>query len=292
MKYKVIVFGGAGFIGTYLVKELISRNYDVLVADIHPSQYCPEVRFVECDITDSAQVEHVMENGADYVYNLAGFAQIDKAIEMPVRAFQLNVMGNLNVLEAVRRKNVKRYIYSSSAYAMNNKGSFYGISKLSSEKIIEEYYKRYGLYYTILRFGSIYSELDFDNNYIYATVKEIVKTKKLVHNGDGEELREYVHAADAAKMAADVIDSDDYTNQYMILTGVETMKRKELFKMIEEILGEPVTVEFRCKGYENHYKLTPYSFNPTISRKMIAKSYIDIGQGILECIKNAKNSLL
>ncbi len=291
MKKKVVVFGGSGFIGSYLVKELLTRGHQVLVADMKQNQYNKGAEFQFCDILIPDQVAAVLTGDIDFVYNLAGFANIDLASDSPVETFKLNVIGNLNILEVIKNINISRYIYSSSAYAMNDKGSFYGISKLSSEKIIEEYNKKYDVNYTILRFGSIYSELDFDNNYIYKIVKDIVTKRKIAHEGDGNEIREYIHAADSAIMAADVIESADYVNQYMILTGVESIRRKDLFEMIEEILGEPFDIDYKNTGYKNHYKLTPYSFQPTISRKMIAKSYIDIGQGILECIKNVNKYL-
>lgn len=291
MKKKIVVFGGSGFIGSYLVKELIVRNYDVRVADLTPYQYNQGAEFCQCDIMVPSQIDAALKGDVDFVYNFAGFANIDRAADHPIDTFNLNVIGNLNILEIIKNKNIKRFIYSSSAYAMNDKGSFYGISKLTSEKIIEEYNKKFGLKYTILRFGSIYSELDFDNNYIYKIVYDIVTKHRIIHEGDGNEIREYIHASDSAKMAVDVIESVDYINQYMILTGVESMRRKDLFEMIKEILGESFDVDYKYCGYKNHYKLTPYSFQPTISRKMIAKSYIDMGQGILECIKNIKKTL-
>ncbi len=141
------------------------------------------------------------------------------------------------------------------------KDHFYGVSKLASEKLIEEYYRRYGVKYTILRYGSVYSERDFDNNYIYSLIKKIIETHKVIHEGDGNEIREYIHASDVARMAVDVITKDDFINQYMILTGVERMKRKELFCMIKEILGEDFDIELKCNGYANHYKINAILFS-------------------------------
>jgi UDP-glucose 4-epimerase len=168
---------------------------------------------------------------------------------------------------------------------MSNKGSFYGISKLSSEKIVEEYGKRYGLSYTILRYGSVYSEMNFDNNYIYQLVKKAVKEQSINHNGDGEELREYVHAQDAAKLSVDVIESEQFENEHVILTGLEKMKRLDLFKMIKEMLNDEVEITLEHSEYKGHYKMTPYSFEPTRSRKLVANPHIDMGQGLLDCIK-------
>jgi UDP-glucose 4-epimerase len=289
MKNKVIVFGGTGFLGGYLVDELENRGYTVYPVDLNNPKNHPN--YISCDIMDKSNVSDIITEDVGYVFNLAGFANLDVAIKYPIRTMELNVIGNMNILEACINKNVKRFIYASSAYAMSNKGSFYGISKLSSEKIVEEYGKRYGLKYTILRYGSVYSEVDFDNNYIFQIVKKAVKNKSIEHQGTGEELREYIHAFDAAKLSVDVIESKNFENEHVILTGMEKMRRLDLFLMIKEILNDDVEIFLKEGGYKSHYKLTPYSFEPIRSRKLVANPHIDMGQGILDCIKAVYNSL-
>ena len=291
MKRKtVVVFGGAGFLGGYVVNELERRqDYETIVADLHKSKYLKKSEFVECDILDYDAVYDVIPDNIDVVYNFAGFANLEKASENPVVAMNLNVMGNLNVLEAAKAKNCKQFVFASSAYAMSNKGSFYGISKLASEKLVEEYNKKYDLPFTIIRYGSVYSERDFDNNYIYNLIKKAIETGKIIHDGDGDEYREYIHAADAAILSVDIIEDDKYLNQHLILTGSEKMKRKELFEMINEILGGNLQIEMKDADITNHYKVTPYSFQPTASKKLVCNPYVDMGQGILECIKQINN---
>ena len=75
-----------------------------------------------------------------------------------------------------------------------------------------------------------------------------------------------------------------------MLTGVERMKRIEVFNMINEIVGGNIQIELAKDGYVHHYKTTPYSFHPESSKKLVANPFVDIGQGILECIKAIKNS--
>ena len=190
------------------------------------------------------------------------------------------------ILEQCVKNNISRFVYASSAYAMSNKGSFYGISKLASEKIIEEYLKKYNLPFTILRYGSVYSEKFYDNNYIYNLVKSAVFEGKINHIGDGNELREYIHAADASKLSVDVIESEDFKNLHVILTGNERMKRSDLFNMINEILNYKLEINYKNEDYHNHYNFTPYSFEPSVSRKLSANPHIDMGQGLLECVRS------
>jgi UDP-glucose 4-epimerase len=284
----VLVFGGFGFLGYYLLKELLARDYIVTVADIKEDlEFKEVVKFVNCDISVKNQVDEIFsKKNYDIVYNLAGFANLDFAIKDPLKTMQLNIIGNIHVLEACVNYSVEKFIYASSAYAMSNKGSFYGISKLASEKIIEEYHDKYNLKFTILRYGSVYSERPYDNNYIYNLVKTAVLTNKIEHNGDGNEIREYIHAADAAKLSVDVIESDEFNNLHVILTGIERMKRLELFNMINEILNNKVNIKCNNLGLQNHYKFTPYSFEPSLSRKLILNPHIDMGQGLLECIRS------
>ncbi len=285
MRKKVVVFGGNGFIGSYIIEELLSEGYEVVSADLNSSKYVDDKYFVKCDILDAKAVNSLVD-GASVVYNFAGFANLDDAIANPIKALELNVIGNMNILEACKKHHVKRFIYASSAYAMSDKGSFYGISKLTSEKLVEEYYKKFGLEFTIVRYGSVYGERDYHNNYIYNLLKKSVETGEINHSGDGEEIREYVHAADVAKLAVEIIQSDKFINEHIILTGVERMQRRELFEMVNEILGNKLTINLNDDGYRNHYKTTPYSFHPTRSKKLVANPYIDMGQGLIECLKD------
>lgn len=292
MKNKVLVIGGAGFLGSYVVNELEKLKYDVVATDLKVSSYINPLLFRKCDILDIESITSILDEGFDFVFNFAGFANLDDAIDNPFQTINLNVMGNLNVLEACKSNNISRYIYASSAYAMNEKGSFYGISKLTSEKLVEEYYKKYGMKYTIIRYGSVYSERNFYNNYIYALIKKMITEKQIIHEGDGEEIRDYIHAYDAAKLSIEIIEDPKFENEHIILTGTEKMTRKALFEMIKEILNEDIKIQLLNNGYANHYKLSPYSFHPTLSKKMIANPFIDMGQGILECIKEVHKELL
>lgn len=288
----IAVFGGAGFLGSYLVCELIERGHNVLALDLNDSEYIPTANFKHADILDANEINKLFEeNNFDAVYNLAGFASLEKAVKNPVSTFQLNVMGNLHIIDACVKYNVKHFVYASSAYAMSSKGSFYGLSKLSSEKIVEEYHVKYGLNFTILRYGSLYSERDFENNYIFNLIKTAVLIGEINHGGDGNEIREYIHALDAAKLSADVIVKKEHLNKHLVLTGVERIKRGELFKMINEIMGDGLKISLSKDGYKNHYKYTPYSFTANRSEKLTPNPYIDMGQGLLACINEAHHIL-
>lgn len=289
MKY-ILVFGGSGFLGTYLITELINREYYVVNADIKNNNNL-KCEYIECNINNIDRISKVINKyNYDYVYNLAGFANMEKAVKFPQETIQLNINGNLNILDACKNKQIKRFIFASSAYAMSNKGSFYAISKLASEKLVEEYQIKYGLNYSILRYGSVYSEMPYDNNYIYDLVLNTIKTNKILHKGDGNEIREYIHASDAAKLSVDIIEDVKYTNKHIILTGNEKIRRIDLFYLIKEILNKNIEIDLDKSANVEHYKYTPYSFTPNYSIKLLPNPHIDMGQGIVECIKNVLSS--
>lgn len=282
---KAVVFGGSGFLGSYVADELTACGYNVVVADIAKSKYLlPEQEFTLCDILDRDGVNELLK-GADYVYNFAGLADIAIAIKEPLKTVELNVLGNLNVLEACRKHGIKKFVYASSAYAVSDKGSFYGISKHASEKLTEEYGKKYNLPFAIIRYGSLYGERADKSNYILCLLKEAIVSNKITMVGSGEEIREYIHALDAAKLSVDILD-EKYKNQYFILTGTERIKRKDLFEMIREIFGTKLQIDTKEVDYEGHYKVTPYAFHPSSAKKLVSNPYIDFGQGLISCMRH------
>jgi len=283
---KVVVFGGSGFLGSYVADELTRRGYNVTIADLYESKYLQKNQeFLKVNISNSDNIQEVIHD-AHIVYNFVAIANLDDAIHDPLNTMNINVIGNLKILEACRKSsNIERFVYASSAYALSNEGSFYGISKQTSEKLTEEYYKRYGLKYTVIRYGSLYGERASHNNYIYNLLKEGIQKGKLEYKGDGNDLREYVHAADVAKLSVNILEDTQYENEHIILTGIEKLRRIDLLTMINEILNNKLVVEQVASDNMGHYKITPYSFHPTVAKKLVANPYIDLGQGLVECIQ-------
>ena len=292
MKKKIVVFGGSGFLGSYLVDELLRNNFNIIIADTQkPKINHPNQKFAKINILDLDNVKSIIKN-ADVVFNLASMANLDDAKEDPLNTININVMGNLNLLEACRiNGKVKRFVYASSAYALSEKGSFYGISKLSSEKLTKEYHNRFNLKYTIIRYGSVYGERDYHNNYIYNLLHYAIKYGELRYKGDGEDLREFIHASDVAKLSVSALKNKEYENEHIILTGMEKIKRIDLLNMINEIMKNKFKIKKLKKKSTGHYKTTPYSYHPESAKKIFSNSYIDLGQGLLECVKKIHDNL-
>lgn len=287
MDKSAVVFGGSGFLGSYVKDELTRRNYRVVVADQKaPTQpLVANESYIPCDILNRHSVEQAIPADCSAVFNFAGLADINDALNQPGRAMELNILANINILDACLLKKVGRFVYASSVYANSAKGSFYGISKLASEKIIQEYQRRFGLSFTIVRYGSIYGERADAHNGIYRMLRQAIEQGKIVHKGDGEEVREYIHAHDAASLSVDLIQSENFANQHITLTGMERMKQKDVLTMIKETLGDTINIAYGNEDYEGHYNVTPFSFQPDISKKLVCNPYIPLGQGLIECIR-------
>jgi len=281
---KMVVFGGSGFIGSHTADILTERGHKVKIFDLKISPFLKaDQEMVIGDILDEAKVRKAIE-GCDYVYHFAGITNLDDAKTKALETVDQNIKGALVLLEASRQAGVKRFIFASSVYVYSDKGGFYRCSKQSAELYIEEYRRRYGLDYTILRYGTVYgSRADYRNS-VYRHLKEAVVNGEVVCPGDGEEVREYIHVRDAAQLSADVL-ADKHKNQHIIITGHHPMKFKDFLYMIKEIVGDNVKIKFKAAEYDSaHYNLTPYSFIPRIGYKLTTDCYLDMGQGLLECL--------
>jgi UDP-glucose 4-epimerase len=289
---KAVVFGGSGFLGRYVVEELVCRGYSVIIADAKkPDFELQNSKFIACDILDYKGLNKIVDKSISHVYNFAGFADINESIHEPRKTLELNVLGNANILDVCRDKNLERFVYASSAYACSNRGSFYGISKLASEQVVEEYGTRYQLKFSIIRYGSLYGEYANHHNGLYRMLRAALEHGEIKHKGTGEEVREYIHARDAASLSVDIIEDSQFEDSYLMLTGSERLKQKDLLTMIKEILDDKTKITYHHSEYQGHYFVTPYSFAPKVAKKLTANPYINLGQGIVACLAKIHDEL-
>jgi UDP-glucose 4-epimerase len=285
---KVLIAGGAGYLGGHVSEELTSRGYEVLIYDLKaPAWLRKEQRFIQGDLSDLVRLNEVL-NGVDVVYNFASIADIGEAKENRLLTLQTNIIGCANLLEASVNNKVKKFIQASTVYVYSNKGSFYRISKHAAELLVEEYAQKFGFNYVILRYGSLYGGRAQEWNGLRRYVEQIMKHSVVTLKTNGLARREYIHALDAARMSVDILD-DSYSGKSILLTGTQTINVKELVGMIAEILDQKVEIEF-AEGSGDHYELTPYKFQPRMATKLTSNEFIDFGQGILEVIHQVSES--
>ena len=176
---KAIVFGGSGFLGSHVADCLTNKGFEVVIFDVVKSPYLRRKQdMVVGNILDCDGVKEAVK-GCDYVYNFAGIADIGVACQKPLKAIEINVLGNTNILDACKKYKIKRFIFASSIYVYSDLAPFYRSSKEACELIIEDYQKVFGLDYTILRYGSLYGTRGNEFNFIYKIIKQAIEEKKI-----------------------------------------------------------------------------------------------------------------
>ena len=281
---KAVVVGGSGFIGSHVADHLSDAGYQVTIYDLTLSPWLrKEQQMVVGDVLDAEKLNNTI-TGSEVVYNFAALADLNLALEQPLKTVNINILGNLNVLEACHAHGVKRFIYASTVYVHSREGGFYRCSKQASEAYVEEYQKKYGLDYTILRYGSLYGPRADETNGLYRVVKSALKNGVVSYKGDIDAMREYIYVEDAARASIDALNTE-FINESIVLTGQEPMRVVDMLKMLAEILGMSTdSVEFSENKYPGHYVRTPYAYQPKLGRKYIPPVHVDLGQGLLQLI--------
>jgi UDP-glucose 4-epimerase len=268
---RVLVIGGSGFIGSALVKRLLKEDvseiiiYDNFVRgkmeNIHDVINDPRVRIFEVggDIRDIDILNDAMI-GIDYVFHLAAMWLLH-CKDYPRTAFEVNIAGTFNVLEACVKNNVKKLIYSSSAsvygdaisipmkedHPFNNR-NFYGATKIAGEAMCTAYHDRYGLSVVGLRYMNVYGPGQ-DQHAAYTGVIPIMLNKielneAPVINGDGSQAYDFIYVDDVADCNVAALLSDVNLGFYNVGTGIQTSIR-ELCDLILSLTYSDLKVQFK-----------------------------------------------
>ena len=287
---KVLVTGSSGFIGSHVADVLDEKGYQVVLFDAIPSKYKTKSQKEYIgDILNPDDIKRAIK-GCSAVYHFAAQADIDASSNIPTQTITANIIGTQNVLEAVRKQKINRFLFASTIYVYSELGSYYRVSKQACEKIIEEYQREFDLDYTILRYGSLYGPRANEFNFISKILIQALKNKKIVRRGDGKEIREYIHVKDAARLSVDALD-DKFKNKHLIITGNQQIKIKDLLIMIKEIFKGEIEIEFGREDELHHYEITPYNYKPQVAKKITPDTYYDLGQGLMNQIYDLEITL-
>ena len=217
---KVLVTGGAGFIGSNVSRLLLDSGREVVIYDNLSSGYrrnletVKESTFVQGDVRDAGLLQQTMA-GVDTVFHLAASVGNVRSIEHPIEDSEINVIGTLNVLEAARKNHVRKIVYSSSAGIFGElkhlpiredhpvePDSPYGASKLAAEKHCLAYAKLYDIEAVCLRYFNVFGinqRYDAYGNCIPIFAHKIFNHETVTIFGDGEQTRDFVNVADVAR---------------------------------------------------------------------------------------------
>ncbi|MCK5343005.1 MAG: SDR family oxidoreductase [Candidatus Heimdallarchaeota archaeon] len=227
---RFVVTGGAGFIGSNLVLELIKNGNEVIVVDDlstgnieNISQILPEITFVNGDIRDIELLKETFQN-VDCVIHCAALASVPKSVEDPIAANQINIDGTLNVLVAARDADVKRVVYAASSAAYGNSPILpktedmkpepltpYAITKLVGEQYCNVFYELYGLETVSLRYFNVFGPRQDPKSEYAAVIPKFIagmlKNERPIIYGDGEQSRDFTYVqnnVDATLLACEV----------------------------------------------------------------------------------------
>jgi UDP-glucose 4-epimerase len=286
---KVVVIGGAGFMGSHTADELTKQGYDVTIFDQVKSPWVKKnQKSIVGDILDRDAVKKAVK-GAKYLYHYAGIADIAEASISPYDTINSNVMGTTLALEVAVEEKVERFIYASSMYVYSEHGSFYRASKQAAETVIEAFSQKFDLDYTMLRYGSLYGPRSQNWNGLKRFLSQIVNEGKLDYFGTGKERREYIHVGDAARLSVDILDLA-HKNEAITVTGSQVLNSSELIDMMFEIAGCKKNVSYNNNNIVgDHYIMTPYRYVPQKAKKLVPDEFLDVGEGILELIYEIHN---
>lgn len=252
---KILVTGGAGFVGSHLTDELVKNGHNVVVMDNLSSGRKENLnslaKFYKIDIRDKNILKVFKKEEPEIVFHFAAKTSVNESIKKPSESADINILGTLNVLESCRKAGVKKIIFASSGGAIYNPNgklpskesslelpfSPYGITKLSGEKYLDYYQNVFGLNCVSLRFANIYGpRQNFcgESGVISIFCDKMLSKNQPVIYGDGKQTRDFVYVKDAVR-ACIMVMKENASGIFNIGTAKET-SINEVFDRIKKIV--------------------------------------------------------
>jgi UDP-glucose 4-epimerase len=256
---KVLITGGAGFIGSHVADLLVAQDYDVAVVDNLSSgsrkNLNPRAEFFELDIRSSEMPELLGRLKPEAICHLAAQVSVRLSVEDPEADASINILGSLKLLEAAVKTGVKKVIFSSTGGAIYGEQDYfpadekhptrpvspYGVAKLATEKYLNYYKQEYGLDFVALRYANVYGprqDPHGEAGVVAIFSQKLLSGGQAIINGDGTQTRDFVFVEDVARSNLLAMEST-YCGEINIGTAVET-DINNLFRLLKNISGSGV----------------------------------------------------
>lgn len=258
---KILVTGGAGFIGSWVTKLLLDAGHAVSVVDDLSSGQRTSVdtraNFTQANILDQLKLEEILK-GHEAVIHMASFIEVGESVKKPVEFTENNIVGTVTLLEAMRKTDARKIIFSSSACVygvpkklpitekdpLGEQENPYGITKITMEQFCRLYHNLYGFDVTILRYFNPYGPGELHNPETHAIpnfIKAALNKTPIPLFWKGEQIRDFIYIEDLA--AAHVLPLN-LSGFHIYNVGTETgVKISDLVKQIFELIGYKVSIE-------------------------------------------------
>jgi UDP-glucose 4-epimerase len=277
---KIVITGGAGFIGSHIAEKLVSEH-EIIIIDNLDDYYSlelkrrnlklllanPNVRFIEGDITDSDLLRRVIDSDVEFVFHEAAQAGVRISVEDPFKPNDVNVLGTLNVLKASLDAGVKRVINasSSSVYGKVQYLPFdeahptmpvspYGVSKLAAEHYCRVFYEVYGLPTVSLRYFTVYGPRMRPDLAISIFTGKMLANEPITVFGDGNQTRDFTYIDDVVRVNRRLLETSAADGHVMNVGGGHRITVNDLIAHLREITGSTSEVVYskKQKGDAEH----------------------------------------
>ncbi len=270
---RILVTGGAGFIGSHLVDNLLAKGFEVTILDnfstgdpqnVRKHEKADNLTIVKGDIRNTVLVKEVTKN-TDAIFHEAALIDIPRSIKNPLLFNDVNVSGTLNLLLASSKANIKRFIFASSAAVYGNLGSPkktertltspispYAVSKLAAESYVQVFSRQYGLETVCLRYFNVYGPRQATTSYsgvIKAFIERLRKKEPPIIHGDGKQTRDFIHVNDVVSANILALESKKAVGEIINIASGSTTTIYELAMTLVHMTKmeqlEPIFVESR-----------------------------------------------
>ncbi len=304
---KILITGGAGFIGSHVADKLIEKNHSVVIVDNlstgKKENINPRAKFYKIDIGDKKISGIFKKEKPEIVFHFAAQINLRESVKNPLEDAKINILGGLNILENCKNFNVKKIIFSSTGGAIYGEADIiptsetypaeplspYGIAKLATEKYLNYYNRVFGIPFLALRFANVYGPRQNSKGeagVIAIFCSQFFLNQQPVINGDGLQTRDFVYVSDVAKAALLAMDSKK-TGILNVATAKET-NINDIFSMIKELTGSDLKEAHRPseKGEQQRSCLDYSKINSELSW---IPEY-DLQRGLKETVEWFKNN--
>ncbi|MBU1178591.1 NAD-dependent epimerase/dehydratase family protein [Patescibacteria group bacterium] len=302
---KVIVTGGAGFIGSHIVDKLIAKNYQVVVIDSlvtgKKGNLDSAAKFYETDIRDKKAVAKIFSiEKPDLVCHQAAHASVRESTADPQYDADVNILGSLSILQSCVQAKVKKIVFASTGGALYGDADQmptpetyptkpicpYGVAKLSVEQYLHYYHKIFKLPYVILRYANVYGprqDPHGEAGVVAIFSQKMIAGEQPIINGNGEQTRDYVSVKDVVAANIKALESGFINETFNIGTGQETSVNK-LFQTMVKIIGKPIKEKYG-PAKTGEQKTSALSWDK-IKQELNWQPTVDLPAGLAETINS------